>query len=1458
MGKFNMGNKITSAVFAGFIAFSTLSCNLGLGSSVDTEKPKVFVTDELTTGKIIKGPFVLSGTCSDDTGVGSVKIVLTNSDSGASYEYVVSASEMDRPLDENGKLQDAFTRKDSWAITLNEKVTDENDVSSYPLGDGKYNVTVTAIDSSEEKKASVSVERTIIIDNTAPLLVLSRPATNDSYGRFFSVSGRVADDSNIDTLEIDVFNIDAPEDAQPLYTIVKNNIAPTIDINAAVFGAEGEDGPYEKIYGKNGDEGTKQFKCKIRIYDAARNFPAVEGDKGNCASIFYMDEDEKLSNYTNSFTVSDLYHILSGSYSRNSDRAADEVLRKEVEAWLKNVDEAHQITTFSLNPENSPKFSLIGGYAAVKNYEAIRGSEALNDENIVVKVDAGRDGIAIDPESLGISVMEVEEDSSRLGENEKALWKPVEGAQKIEIVKPRKENPNSQALIEQSGTSYTITTKVSKSMGLKIGKTYILDVTGCDLNGNAVNNISDYYGFYFASKGLAPTLKVNEPAGNTLYIKAGEKVTVSGTVEHEAGIPNVLITIKKFGSEDSRVFSSANGDFAIENKVFSKTFEISDFVENPSENAQYDVSVISTYGAYSSGEVYASGEIQKIVMYDVTNPEISQISVLPIADTRSIGGNDHNVNGRIILSGSFNDANSESDTGVDIDSMRCVYVSKEGEKEVKIQSQQNWKIEIDTTTVQEGNLDVTFYVKDKSGNETSKTLYFDDESKTKYIVDQSTDNPLIVMEEQINKVSAYNDANISPLAKRHSLTGIITDDDGLKDFVISVYAVDKQGNVSSENQSEVYGKTQALNGATSKQLSQQLPSDDGVYKVVVSATDEKSNGETSVSSVWETFLKIAGDSPTIVVQEGNNSVIKTDSDLKLTLKYSGNTKDGPLHVYLLEEQNKKDPTKWFKIYETQVEDGVATGTATVSVPKELRPVGGEGEHKVVIRIEANGLTTDDELVYRIDDSKPSVPVITGWESTGNKVQSVNNQIEIKTVDAGLAGINKLYYKYNDAENWSELAGSGTFNLFQKFGSADGEVPEGTGRITLKSEDKALNESDVQVYYFVADSSAPELSLKKDSKEIENITFNNDYEFDVETKDEQSGISSLKINGAVFTENKYKVVETGDYTFVAENGSGLKTEKTVHITIDRVAPTVVITKVDPEENGWFGDVKKIDVSGTADDGDGSGVMAVYYHCRDPQSDSTPAIPANVFDNDAWHTNGWDTGYGTVSWRKPEQDIGENEERDSVRIVDVIAVDYAGNISGIFSRPINKDKSAPSVTLKITDSNNKINPISTSDKEMEFEYSASDSWGLKDGYPKVYINGTETSVAQNLFKLSSPVDGNYTVKVVATDKANKTSEIERSIILDTTGPTVIVSEPVDGWLCSKNVVFKGSALDIDNLSEVSQVYYSAPPKDPNSPPVWLKAIGTLDWTVSVNEEDTNGKEYSFVAVDSLGNIGVVTKK
>ena len=197
--------KFFFPVFCIYIISAIISCgeDSGLGSSVDTKAPGISITYP-PSDAIIRDTFVFGGTCSDDKGVSSVKVSVLkiNSDETTTKVYEGNAE---------------LTSSDSWQISLNAH--DEGNSSyynGYQFSDGSYEITAKAFDKAGHDSGTIS--RLVKIDNTAPLLIITKSKTvgseipdssnSSSFGRTVQLEGQLSDScsSGIAKLVVSFYN----------------------------------------------------------------------------------------------------------------------------------------------------------------------------------------------------------------------------------------------------------------------------------------------------------------------------------------------------------------------------------------------------------------------------------------------------------------------------------------------------------------------------------------------------------------------------------------------------------------------------------------------------------------------------------------------------------------------------------------------------------------------------------------------------------------------------------------------------------------------------------------------------------------------------------------------------------------------------------------------------------------------------------------------------------------------------------------------------------------------------------------------------------------------------------------------------------------------------------------------------------------------------------------------------
>lgn len=619
------------------VGFATLSCNIGLGAAVDTQPPEVKV-ERPEVGAVIRGSFAIAGQFSDDGTIkkpeeGGLTVVLERTDgTGSKYTYTGSID----------------SKAGTWTCVIDPAT--EGKV----LVDGEYQATITMVDTFEHSTVKTN---TFTIDNTAPIVVLQRPSAKkgsssaDSYGQSFTLEGQAADDNNVSSVVVNIYEDE--ECTKPVHTVTLSNVPPTIELDVAKF-VEGASNDYSKIYGTNTKVNavTKNFYCQIVAYDGAQKYPAdgsaqTDADKkGNSTNHYYLYEEISAS-ILNDYKITEVYHMNNGTYTGGEDST-----RAATISSVKTILAENKVTTgyFSLNPANNPTFVVSGRNTLTKDghdFDAAKLSdwEISSGTKVQVEISTGLDGIPLVGDTLGVYVIECD-----------ANGNPKSGAAPIQIISPKTDKDGKAiltdetaiatraALIAKSGTSYKFTTLLDATINsaLQFSHTYIFGVNGYDEKGNEVSGFGKAYGFYFVSNGSAPKVDVTSPSNGLTYLKKGSAVEVKGSAQADVSYPNLTISVLDANGATvySKAYASANmgaGTYGAEitcGEVNNR--KKIDFVHTiPKEAFSQTVS-----GQYTLSVLASNGEkdttVDRIIMYDVEGPVITIDTLLPEADKYKI------------------------------------------------------------------------------------------------------------------------------------------------------------------------------------------------------------------------------------------------------------------------------------------------------------------------------------------------------------------------------------------------------------------------------------------------------------------------------------------------------------------------------------------------------------------------------------------------------------------------------------------------------------------------------------------------------------------------------------------------------------------------------------------------------------------------------------------------------
>ena len=886
--------------FFSLISIVILSnCQIGLGEAVDVQPPTIFLTSPQADA-LVRDTFVIEGTYEDDLSVSEVLVSLKEVTTEVEHKELKAVV---TPASENELT------KGTWSCSINPK--------ELGIVDGTYVATVTAMDTYLHTGTAT---QTFSIDNTAPLIVLTSPSSTTldnptSYGQVFSVEGKAADDSDVDSIDAIIYDENGVEVAKKTIT----NVSTQIQIDVATWGG-GEDDFYKLIYGNNQEAGTKKYQLGFVAYDGARKVPAVEGDRGNSTSVFYMNNDFA---EIDGFKTSIAYNLLNGTRAATDPYAT----------WKKALDEKKlEKATFSLNPINNPYFD-------VQSYEPVgtvneKGETVIdlevetyafmNKNKLTVNLYVGRDKKAIKTETVGIYLLPCD----RYG-------KLLPNEPKVTLLAPHKDKDgkeiganNTSQITTVGSTSYKWTSdaiEAQKIEGLNIGKYYLFDVVAYDYNGVGIRN-DNKYGIKMVSTSAAPIIQVTEP-GATKSVANSSSFVVKGTVKTAADIVN----IKAYKNSEESENNIVSGPFVppAEAKEAAAALAVSEgIVLNKTQttdalkwyNYSFTVPAIQeesfsilVFATDSNGQ---SSSKEIVVTNDKKAPEFDKTaSITPYVDVveKDASGNEvtvQKVNGIINITQLVSD-----DTQVE---QVWYYVGTDYPA-----NENSWSEYLGTpkTTLKIQNLDTTQYTKDTNGKRTDIKIYLkakdkagnyvgNDSSKSLFIplnIDQSTDAPQIKLsnlkeiEDDVKAViiptetgeaklgipedkleTAKNKATVFSTKGNLSIIGSIVDDDGIDK--VEVYYC--QGSQWDEN-----NKKQLINaevkGSTTYNLNKELRKDDGnafeqdVYLLKFIVTDSAGHETGYSSKTIDPFLVAVDDgAPTLEIKTESGVFYAGDVSVK--------------------------------------------------------------------------------------------------------------------------------------------------------------------------------------------------------------------------------------------------------------------------------------------------------------------------------------------------------------------------------------------------------------------------------------------------------------------------------------------------------------------------------------------------------------------------------------------------
>lgn len=1114
-----------------------LSCEVGLGESVDTEAPKISITYP-DAKSVIKDRFVLAGECSDDRMVSSVQVTILDSSNNP-----VTGYELKAPVVESAKSGQV------WSVEINAKNAD----GSYPLKDGKYTFRTIATDGAGRKSAPF--ERDLEIDNTAPVFVINSPGSTDtetSYGSVLKVEGSIAEAHSVKSMALTVYDTNGIEKAS--WKEENINIAGGTSVTFAKYysntgGTDTLLERYNSIYdSKTG--GFQAFKCSVELTDSScvyqkpdfvpsynRSADAgqtVSSDGNTTYDVWLYDDiygtdakyvlmGTKASEvWGKAFEVSDFMNILNGTVPYDTPNADGKTVLEVLNSA--KTDTSEKSLKMKLNKDANPTYTVMG-YSFDSTAEkdgVLTLSPAAKGGTITFKADAGLDGVLFSPETIKVYLFgpfEKDAVSSKLSEiyNDPKAY-AEKNAQVTSILYDGKNGVGGGSpdiygpYTGESRSTWTQSLSLpSDSKIMKATKCYVIAATGEDKdNVEFISANNKYNGFEAQATGVPPSVTIKEPKTDFISNNPQDILTVKGTIKSDEGTAvndasyeiyvydvtnnNTLLgTIKnRDTNSDDNGSMKITGTLGVDSEV---SFEIdaSKGTWYPEKDASKDGTKPSEGNVFKyvisvSGVTDTTGKDSVTAQVDMLKPTVSvEVSTLL---SSSDGTRTDCVNGFIKIKGTVSDNDKIASAWAEIsDSAGNVKKS-----DVQPEGTGSFPWNFDTTLLKDKTeYSVTVYALDRAGNKNASAIQ-------KIYVDQSTDLPVITLS-NADKTFTGKPSLSSNLFGMGSnvIIGAVSDDDGISSIE---YVIDEGSDKEISGTIDMSGKT-----PTSKSFQidlTKLPKDgketvisSGDHTLSIFATDissdlqkiqtpVKSSDETGVSNM---AFGYDDDVPSLSVTTKSGELIGENISYSIT----GTAGDGSG----LKKNSEGNPVIYRYAIDSTRNDG---NYGSKDDPKEI-PVSEDGTWTDTIQTYDNGddfeycakdeyeRSTAAKFTFRIDSVNPTITLTTPSEDTvyiGETTLysfrgSADDPVKVgeTTVDSsGISGIEYTVYASDGTKIETKTVDSSTqWNINIDFSDYKKDDEIDVSKIEFRSVDGGgLKSVDAVSKNIVIDKIAPSITV----------------------------------------------------------------------------------------------------------------------------------------------------------------------------------------------------------------------------------------------------------------------------------------------------------------------------------------------------------------------------------------------
>ncbi len=1114
--------------------------NVGLGDAVDIAVPTVEISYP-PKNAIVRDMFVVSGTCEDDILVSSVEVTLTNTSTKKEYGPYTATLDLERT---------------AWTIQLNQKNGGKKTAPEYDafnaykqweFPDGSYIVSAIAYD--QKKKASQESSIPVDIDNTAPVLLVSKPLATGAekasvYGRTINITGDVSEEHESAKLTLYYKEFDKTantfidQEAKTLEISGFGTMSSDSPLTIAKYNKALEEGAqdvlhnnYLTIYNETvnlAESNEKLYYCGFMLEDNAKVYQnpgdtGIEG--GNKTDQYYILSDsyneELFSENTYSLNARNLMLLLSGksSYSEEQITKIVELLKNPGNSALSSTITADKSTKFSVDPKNNPVWSI-------SNFELWNGDFATFETGSAVplNLEAGGDAIAVDKNSiqielyhLGTTPAEITAQTPHATLIKKGTY--ADGLLK-DVLSP--QNEKSIEFYKDDDADSAV------SVGLNVNHYYEIIVNGSDVAGNELESKQgNRYGFKRLSSFAPPsfTFSAAQGAFTPNEYQRGSTVNENGIVIHgtistadkdifvqKENVQITAISITDISDSNITVstcdINKADADENTEAQV-KYSYEIKDFelAENGTENKgkAYNFTAIIKKASNASLVPQEEGAYKYKITFvaedslsatnegtdfefklDSKAPELSDdIVISPV-----VSKDDKTcVNGTISITGNISDTGSGfKKLSYAIGNNTATEITNPGF---------HWTFDFDTTTLEDNKAYVlNIYAEDTVGN--SITI------PCNITVDQSTDYPQVSF---TNKDTVFSKTS-------NVLVGNIKDDDGLDTVTV------KYKKTSPVPDEEYTNLTLAsfTKGTTSYSLNVSLPQAEGEYELVIYAKDIKGLA-TGTKTETVTVTKDNG-APEFLIKTPNTTA---DTYYNKNVTITGTVKDGSGVVTLSRDVYKvagETKTKVDSLCLSNLTSSISATAAQIVQGTDwtdtfVKPEEG-GTYKLVYSAKDKlGTATNQTITFSIDNDTPSIEKV---EFEGQDISTIQKwfhtnygEFTVTTADQTSSVVNVRCTKDDpDAEGanptWINMSAEDQAN---QWSSTITFADAGEQKLYIKAVDKAGNESEVKEVSLKVDTVLPVLEVTQGPEGNIYVNKTVDKAFTVTYSDSASGTVPLQ-------------------------------------------------------------------------------------------------------------------------------------------------------------------------------------------------------------------------------------------------------------------------------------------------------------------------------------------------------------